>query len=84
LIIIISACNILTAQDSKDTTEEKVSYFVYPYAFYSPETSLAFGAGGILSFHLSDELNTKPSNITASGYYTINNQYNINLETDLK
>jgi len=82
LIIIISACNVLTAQESKDSTEKKISYFVYPYAFYSPETSLAFGAGGILSFRLSDKLNTKPSNLTASGYYTINNQYDINLIPD--
>jgi len=82
MIICIIYYNNLSAQDSTDSTEKKISYFVYPYAFYSPETNLAFGAGGVLSFHLSGGLSSKPSNITASGYYTINNQYDINLIPD--
>jgi outer membrane protein assembly factor BamA len=60
-----------------------VNWFAYPFAFYSPETSLAFGAGGILSFKLSDRFGSKPSSITASGYYTINNQYNITIQPEI-
>jgi outer membrane protein assembly factor BamA len=60
-----------------------VNWFAYPFAFYSPETSLAFGAGGIISFKLSDKFGSKPSSITASGYYTINNQYDLTIQPEV-
>ena len=60
-----------------------VNWFAYPFAFYSPETSLAFGAGGIVSFHLSDRINSKPSNFTASGYYSINSQYDFTITPEV-
>ncbi|MCW8804453.1 MAG: outer membrane protein assembly factor [Ignavibacteriaceae bacterium] len=60
-----------------------VDWFAYPFMFYSPETSLAFGAGGIISFTLSEKLHSKPSNITASGYYTINNQYDLTIQPEV-
>lgn len=72
----------VTAQEIGDSTKKSISYFVYPYLFYTPETNLAFGAGGVLSFHLSDSPGSSPSNITASGYYTIKGQYDINLIPD--
>jgi len=52
-------------------------WFAYPFVFYSPETNWAFGAGGILYFKLSDRFKSKPSSITASGFYTVNNQFDI-------
>jgi outer membrane protein assembly factor BamA len=83
ILIAVIFVNInLTAQDLSDSTDKSISYFVYPYLFYTPETNLAFGAGGVLSFHLSDSPKSSSSNITASGYYTINGQYDINLIPD--
>ena len=60
-----------------------VDWFAYPYIFYSPETSLAFGGGGIVYFKLSDSLNAKSSSITPSFYYTINGQYDITIIPEL-
>jgi len=56
-----------------------IDWFAYPYAFYSPETSLAFGAGGIVYFKLSKSPNAKSSSVTPSFYYTINGQYDITI-----
>ncbi|MEJ2194729.1 MAG: BamA/TamA family outer membrane protein [Ignavibacteriaceae bacterium] len=65
---------------SPDTTGVRgVNWFAYPFIFYTPETDWAFGAGGILYFKLSDQLKSKPSSVTASGYYTVNNQFDISV-----
>ncbi|GAH05448.1 unnamed protein product, partial [marine sediment metagenome] len=83
LVIIISDC-VFSQDGSRDTVGVKGdNWFAYPYAFYTPETSLAFGAGGIFSFSLSEKLKSKPSSITGSGYYTINNQYDITLQSEI-
>ena len=54
-------------------------WFAYPFVFFSPETNWAFGAGGIIYFSLSDRFKSKPSSITASGFYTINEQFDITI-----
>lgn len=80
LLIILLLGQVISAQDNKsDTTDSGgVKWFGYPFAFYTPETSLAFGAGGVLEFQADSSSN--PSSLTASGFYTINNQYNITLK----
>jgi outer membrane protein assembly factor BamA len=60
-----------------------VDWFAYPFVFFTPETNWAFGAGGVISFKLSKRFKSKPSSITASGYYTINNQYDITIQPDM-
>jgi outer membrane protein assembly factor BamA len=48
----------------------------YPYAYYTPETELAFGVGGIVTFYTSKEdAILRPSKVTLSGYYTTKTQY---------
>ena len=47
----------------------------YPYAYYTPETELAFGAGGIMTFYTSQEQVLRPSKLTLSGYYSTKGQY---------
>ena len=47
----------------------------YPYAYYTPETELAFGAGGIVTFYTSREALLRPSKVTVSGYYSTKGQY---------
>jgi len=74
--------------DSSDTkadstNNKKLSLDAYPYAYYTPETELAFGAGGILIFFSSDSVITKPSKIVLGGYYTTNSQYYLSLDPEL-
>ena len=47
----------------------------FPYAYYTPETELAFGAGGIMTFYTSEEKVLRPSKVTLSGYYSTKGQY---------
>ena len=41
------------AHSKRDSSERRSSFNAYPYAYYTPETSLAFGAGGIFIFYTS-------------------------------
>lgn len=74
-----------STKEKKDSTkEEGLSWIAYPFAFYTPETELAFGAGGLISFNLSDKKkNPKLSSITASGYYTTNGQFSVSVLPEL-
>lgn len=60
-----------------------VDWLAYPYIFYSPETSLAFGGGGIVYFKLYDNPKARSSSITPSFYYTINGQYDVTIIPEL-
>ena len=60
-------------------TTRSFDYFAYPYAYYTPETQFAFGAGGMLYFRSSTKEFVRPSKIKLSAYYTTNNQYSFDL-----
>jgi outer membrane protein assembly factor BamA len=60
-----------------------VRVFGYPYAFYSPETDLAFGVGGIMSFRAGADTALRPSKVLLSAYYTANRQYKVTASHDL-
>ena len=67
--------------DGQDSTQSrKLSIDAYPYAYYTPETELAIGAGGIMVFYTSDTSIIKPSKIVLGGYYSTKKQYNITLD----
>jgi len=73
----------LNAQSDSDTTGTSgITFFGYPYLFYTPETNLAFGAGGMMYFRTSDKTDLNLSSVLLSGYYTINNQYNLTLSPE--
>jgi outer membrane protein assembly factor BamA len=56
----------------------------YPYAYFTPETQLAFGVGGMATFYTSNEnLILRPSSLTVSAYYTTNDQYKISLASQM-
>ncbi len=59
------------------------SISAYPYVYYTPETELAFGAGGIVTFYTSEEGILRPSKVTLSGYYTTKEQYKFSLGPQL-
>jgi hypothetical protein len=70
-------------KDALDTTAfsvNEIKVIGYPYAFYSPETELAFGLGGMIYFRTALQPSQRPSKITVSGYYTTNNQYNVSIK----
>jgi len=84
-------CELTTAQDEGEiieslvdeedsTVDRSLSFNGYPYAYYTPETELAFGVGGILIFYTSDHIDMLPSKVTLSGWYSTNGQYNISLK----
>lgn len=55
----------------------------YPYAYYTPETELAFGVGGIATFYTGEESDLRPSKVLLSGYYTTNKQYKFTLNPEV-
>ncbi|MFN3939109.1 MAG: BamA/TamA family outer membrane protein [Chitinophagales bacterium] len=74
------ATDTLSAEENTAAAEKRSQLSGYPYVYYTPETSLAFGVGGIYTFYTSPSLNLSPSSITIGGYYTINNQYKVTLK----
>ncbi|MCJ7757731.1 MAG: outer membrane protein assembly factor [Gillisia sp.] len=63
----------------KNDSTKKTSFSAYPYVFYSPESQLAAGAGGIYIFYAGQEENLKPSKIGFGGYYSTNKQYKLSV-----
>ncbi|RKY91825.1 MAG: hypothetical protein DRQ01_07095 [Ignavibacteriae bacterium] len=87
LLLILLLTQLVYAQEDEDLPDTVgvggINWFAYPFIFYTPETDLAFGAGGVISFKFSDEPQLKSSNVTASGYYTLNNQYEFTLKPEI-
>jgi hypothetical protein len=85
LFLLFCSTDKINAQDEEPDTVGigGFNWFAYPFVFFSPETNWAFGAGGVISFKLSDKFKSKPSSVTTSGYYTVNNQYNITIQPEL-
>lgn len=55
---------------------KKITFNGYPYAFYTPETQAAIGAGGIFLFYTKAKSEgLRPSKIGFGAFYTTNKQY---------
>ncbi len=68
----------------KQTSEKKSGIAALPVLFYTPETKLAFGAGGLYYFPLtSDKTVDRPSSIAFVGVYTQRKQSYIEINPDL-
>jgi len=84
IIILLMMLPVYLCAQEKDSSETAdLNWFAAPIVFYSPESNLALGALGILSFHLSDSLNSKPSKIEVYGYYTLNTQYSFSTKPEI-
>ncbi len=86
IILIISIVMLpiyLSAQEKDSVETDDLNWFAAPIIFYSPESNLALGALGILSFRFSDSLNSKPSKIEVYGYYTLNTQYSFSSKPEI-
>lgn len=81
--LIIINCGIIYAQEDDSSNTNGVSWFPIPFAFYTPETRLAFGLLLITAFKLSESKESSPSGISASIFYTLNNQYDFSLSPEL-
>ena len=60
-----------------DSTKGSSSFNAYPYVYYTPETQLAAGAGGIFIFYSGKGASLKPSKIGFGGFYSSNKQYKL-------
>ena len=73
---------IIYSQNESDTTENYKSQLeAYPYVYYTPETELAFGAGGVYTFYTKKELDLNPSSISLSGFYSTVQTYEFNFNS---
>ena len=69
--------SITMGKDSLKTY--KPTFNGYPYAFYSPETEFAVGAGGIYVFYTAKDSIMYPSKIGFGGYYSTLKNYKISI-----
>ena len=87
----VTAVTPATAMDKmnriKNAVEWYMKYFPVPYASYSSETNFLFGVSKYNAFTLNKgdktDTITQPSSINAFGYFTMNNQQKIALESNL-
>ncbi len=67
----------INSDDSKidEKTKKRLKINFFPVVYYTPETSLAFGAVALFAFNFkSDSIGAKSSTINPSTAYTLNNQ----------
>ncbi len=93
LLLLVFCVLPARAEDQPDSTQALVRSVLldrpgtkisgYPYAYYTPETQLAVGVGGIATFYTAESAVLRPSKLTLSGYYTTNKQYKLSLGTKL-
>jgi outer membrane protein assembly factor BamA len=62
------------------TNSRKLQLDAYPHAYYTPETELAIGAGGIMVFYTANDTIVNPSKVVLGGYYSTKKQYKITLD----
>lgn len=89
-LLLLLTANAQEAQDSSNGPIEKeilkthkTRVKVFPYIYYTPETALAIGVGGITTFYTSQHELLRPSKITLSGYYSTRKQYKFTLAPEV-
>lgn len=86
IIILLSVLGVSPgiAQESEDSLDtHKASLSAYPYAYYTPETQLAIGAGGVFTFYTERDSMLNPSKVTFSGFYSTIKTYELSLTSNL-
>jgi len=81
ILVSLSFTALLKAEGGMDKTEAsrtdslEKTFVALPYAFYAPETNLAFGAGLLYSrLPAGSRVGGRPSTLKSSFTYTLNNQ----------
>ena len=81
-IILIPA--VIFAQSGPDSTDRyRLQLNAYPYVYYTPETELAFGGGGVMTWYMQKDTLLNPSNITFSGFYSTVKTYELSVISGL-
>ena len=81
--LLLLLVTLVHSQQVDSTHKKGKSIFYYPLIFYTPETELAFGCGGIFTFRTSKNQGSNPSQIGSVSYYTTNQQYLITINPEL-
>jgi len=68
---------ILGNEEADSSDYFKPALDAYPCAFYTPETQLAFGGGGIFTFFTKKDFQLNPSKIVLSGFYSTVKTYEL-------
>jgi len=61
-------------------SEEKAKFSVFPTISYSPETNVELGFNGLYVYKAKERKENRLSEITGFTFYTLKNQYGLNLE----
>jgi len=85
IMAVLAMCTgSLNAKSLPDSSREyKTTVNAYPYLYYTPETELAFGAGGVMAFYTKKDSLLNPSNVTFSGFYSTIKTYELSLVSNL-
>jgi len=71
-------------EESPDTTGVRgLRLAAYPFVYYTPETEVAFGGGGILTYYFGSDPELRPSRTALSGYYSTRGQYKVSQDTEI-
>jgi hypothetical protein len=84
IVFLVSALAFAQRVETDSLAQERSGWLALPFGFYTPETSVALGAGAIYYFRDDASLDeTKPSQAALTAYYTFNNQYRLELSPKL-
>jgi len=84
ILLLMASSIVVSGQENADSTDEYQSILTaYPYAYYTPETQLAIGAGGVLTYYTENSPDLNPSSLSLSGFYSTVKTYEINLNSNL-
>lgn len=84
LILIILIPAVVFSQSDPDSTDRhKLQLSAYPFAYYTPETQFALGAGGVVTFYTKKDSLLNPSNVTFSGFYSTVKTYELSVISNL-
>jgi len=73
-----------TAKAEDPARKFKPRLLMLPIIYYTPETRLALGAGGVLNYRLGrDKENTRPSSLWILMVYTLNKQIQLGLKPEI-
>ena len=93
-LVVVCFCQFAKATPSAEDTassivstdllnSQSMRISVFPYAYYSPEIQLAFGAGGIITFFTAGDSLLRPSKLSVSAYYSTSKQYSVGFSPQL-
>jgi outer membrane protein assembly factor BamA len=82
IIVFLIVNSICLAGEADSTKSKEFKLYFYPFAFYTPETEIAIGAGGATYFRNKADSLIQPTKITLTGYYSFRKQYSFTLRPE--